>query len=55
VLEELLGEGSFGSVYKARHKDSGVTMAVKLVVAQNFTEIAQEIEVVSYHGSSLSF
>lgn len=53
VLEELLGEGSFGSVYKARHRDSGVTMAVKLVVAENFTEIAHEIEVCRHYNHNL--
>ncbi|CEP01681.1 hypothetical protein PBRA_008623 [Plasmodiophora brassicae] len=58
-LETKLGQGSFGSVYRARHKDSGVVMAVKLVVSDNMEEIRKEIDIlkqckhtdiVSYYG-----
>ena len=31
VVLEQLGEGNFGSVYKAYHKDSGLIVAIKVV------------------------
>ncbi|KAG4076890.1 hypothetical protein HA402_015877 [Bradysia odoriphaga] len=56
-----LGEGSYGSVYKALHKESGVVVAIKLVpVESDLHEIIKEISimqqcdspyVVRYYGS----
>ena len=47
-----LGEGSFGAVFLARHKFSGVKVAIKLmdksVIARSFTannEVFQELEI----------
>ncbi|XP_032808824.2 serine/threonine-protein kinase 3-like isoform X2 [Petromyzon marinus] len=60
VLEKL-GEGSYGSVYKAIHKESGQVMAIKQVpVESELQEIIKEISimqqcdspyVVKYYGS----
>jgi len=62
-IEEKLGEGSFGVVYRARHKDSGYPLAIKDFDVYDVEEadpIAKEIEilkkcnhphVVSYFGS----
>lgn len=56
-----LGEGSYGSVFKAIHKESGVVVAIKLVpVESDLHEIIKEISimqqcdspyVVRYYGS----
>lgn len=61
LLSEL-GEGSYGSVYKAQHKPSGRLCAVKIVPteAEDTEELRKEIDylkkgkhhfVVGYHGS----
>jgi serine/threonine protein kinase len=31
VFQDLIGEGAYGSVYKAIHKSSGKTVAIKIV------------------------
>ncbi|XP_014227640.1 myosin-IIIb-like isoform X2 [Trichogramma pretiosum] len=43
-LEELIGEGTYGEVYKARDKESGSQVAVKILenVADNIEEIEEE-------------
>lgn len=46
---ELIGEGSFGNVYKARLKENGELAAVKIVRFSNNDEL-QECQV--YHWSS---
>lgn len=56
-----LGEGSYGSVYKAVHKESGAVLAIKQVpVDTDLQEIIKEISimqqcdspfVVKYYGS----
>lgn len=62
-LQEVIGEGSFGVVYKASHKDTHYTVAVKVIpyfAAQQDDTLLQEIQilkkckhpnVVSYFGS----
>lgn len=45
IVEAFLGKGSFGSVMRVCHKDSGVVMAAKLIVADNSGEIKKEIDV----------
>eukprot|EP01113_Clastostelium_recurvatum_P039690 TRINITY_DN6082_c0_g1_i2.p1 TRINITY_DN6082_c0_g1~~TRINITY_DN6082_c0_g1_i2.p1 ORF type:complete len:470 (-),score=91.96 TRINITY_DN6082_c0_g1_i2:157-1566(-) len=61
-LEEKLGEGAFGVVYRALHKDTGYTLAIKKVPVdkEQTASITKEIEilkkcnspnVVSYLGS----
>ncbi|XP_041467913.1 serine/threonine-protein kinase 3/4-like isoform X3 [Lytechinus variegatus] len=60
-LLEKLGEGSYGSVYKAMHKESGQVLAIKQVpVDTDLQEIIKEISimqqcdstyVVKYYGS----
>ncbi|EGG21714.1 calpain-like cysteine protease [Cavenderia fasciculata] len=60
-LLESLGRGSFGAVYKARHKKTGHIVAIKLVpVNEDFQEILKEINimkqcrskyVVQYYGN----
>jgi serine/threonine protein kinase len=61
-LRDLLGEGSFGQVYRAVHRASGLEMAIKMVNAENEStarEIAAEVDIlkacrhtniVSYYG-----
>lgn len=51
-VQAMVGEGSFGSVYRARHKASGVIVAVKVIpnAAQDTEETAkimQEIEILA--------
>ncbi|EFA84076.1 STE20 family protein kinase [Heterostelium album PN500] len=60
-FEEMLGEGSFGTVYKAVQKDTGSTLAIKVFTSkEETTMIKREIEIlkkcknrhiVSYFGS----
>ncbi|EGC30459.1 hypothetical protein DICPUDRAFT_90051 [Dictyostelium purpureum] len=62
-VEEKLGEGSFGSVFRATHKDSGIPLAIKefdIFEADDVEPITKEIQilkkcnnpyVVSYFGS----
>ncbi len=63
-LRQLLGQGSFGSVYEALHKETGVTVAVKImpVDSTGIDTLHKEITVlkecispyiVEYHGSYL--
>lgn len=62
-FEEKVGEGAFGSVYKAVHKDSRFAIAIKILPAGDSPEdIEQEINIlkdckhpniVSYFGSSV--
>jgi len=64
VFLEKLGEGSFGTVHKARHKDSGFILAIKIVDIDinndEATSIKREIDIlkrcksdsiVNYFGS----
>jgi serine/threonine protein kinase len=65
-IETQIGDGQFGAVYKAKHKESKFILAIKIVsVGENAreNEIADEIEVlkslhheciVSYYGSCWS-
>jgi serine/threonine protein kinase len=51
-LQALVGEGSFGSVYRARHKTSGVLVAVKVISnaardTEETAKIMQEIEILA--------
>lgn len=45
-LVELLGEGSYGSVYKAKHKYTGVEVAIKILPdsGDDLNSLKQEIE-----------
>eukprot|EP01028_Stygiella_incarcerata_P001065 TRINITY_DN1167_c0_g1_i1.p1 TRINITY_DN1167_c0_g1~~TRINITY_DN1167_c0_g1_i1.p1 ORF type:complete len:499 (-),score=140.84 TRINITY_DN1167_c0_g1_i1:9-1505(-) len=43
-LLELIGSGSFGKVYKAREKDSGRTVAVKIIPIDGTDEGLQELQ-----------
>jgi len=62
-LLELLGEGSYGSVYKGRHRSSGNIFAVKIIPATgDLNSLKREIMIlkesrspyiVSYYGSYL--
>eukprot|EP00523_Entomoneis_sp_CCMP467_P010640 CAMPEP_0168738670 /NCGR_PEP_ID=MMETSP0724-20121128/11056_1 /TAXON_ID=265536 /ORGANISM="Amphiprora sp., Strain CCMP467" /LENGTH=723 /DNA_ID=CAMNT_0008786027 /DNA_START=507 /DNA_END=2678 /DNA_ORIENTATION=- len=51
ILQHLLGEGSFGAVYKAQHKPTGALVAVKILQHQLDTDedekIKSEIEILS--------
>ncbi len=38
VVEEILGRGGMGAVYRARHAQSGAVHALKLVLAQRFLD-----------------
>ncbi len=51
---------AYGSVYKAKHKESGFTMAIKEIVLSNADDLKKEIEIlkkcrhsniVSYYGT----
>lgn len=65
ILQEKLGEGSFGAVYKATHKDSGFVLAIKEIEGihgQASEDLKKEIEilkkckhsnVVTYFGTAL--
>lgn len=45
-LTEKLGEGSFGSVYKAIHKQTGMPLAVKIIQdVENADDIKNEIDI----------
>ena len=46
-LLNLLGEGSFGSVYKSIHKPSGATVAVKIIPNSEDEKIKGEIDILS--------
>lgn len=51
-LQALVGEGSFGSVYRARHRASGVLAAVKIIAnaardTEETAKIMQEIEILA--------
>lgn len=58
-----IGEGSYGLVYKARHKDSGLIVAIKKIPTEGkLSSIKKEIAImkeckspyiVSYYGSFL--
>ena len=60
---ELIGEGAYGSVYKALHKASGLIVAIKILPTSGDTKsIKHEISIlrdcrspyiVSYYGSYL--
>jgi len=60
-LQELLGVGSYGSVHKAKHKQTGETVAVKIIEAESDAIVLKkEIEIlkncnsnyiVSYRGT----
>lgn len=64
-IQEKLGEGSFGTVFKAIHKDSGFTLAIKEIEGiqgQTSEDLKKEIEilkkckhsnVVAYFGTAL--
>mmetsp|Transcript_22269 Transcript_22269/g.19112 ORF Transcript_22269/g.19112 Transcript_22269/m.19112 type:complete len:121 (+) Transcript_22269:74-436(+) len=62
-LMDLIGEGSYGCVYKARHKDSGLIVAIKIIPTNgDLSSIKREIKImkecnspyiVSYYGSFL--
>ena len=46
TLTEKLGEGSYGSVFKGIHKETGNSVAVKMVpVEGDFEDIAKEIRI----------
>ena len=63
TLTEKLGEGSYGSVFKGIHKETGNSVAVKMVpVEGDFEDIAKEIRIlkqcdsvyiVKYYGCRL--
>ncbi|EGG19318.1 STE20 family protein kinase [Cavenderia fasciculata] len=38
AMEDIVGEGSFGVVYKAVHKDSGFTLAIKVIRSDDILE-----------------
>jgi len=51
-VQAMVGEGSFGSVYRARHKASGVIVAVKVIPnaardTEETAKIMQEIEILA--------
>ena len=56
-IEAFLGKGSFGSVNRVRHRDSGAIMAAKLVIAENLDEIKKEIDILKAcrHTSIVSY
>lgn len=46
TLVNKIGEGSYGEVYKAVHKESGHFLAIKVVRAEsNLPEIVKEISI----------
>ncbi|GAM27992.1 hypothetical protein SAMD00019534_111680 [Acytostelium subglobosum LB1] len=46
LFEDMLGEGSFGAVYKATHRDSGYTLAIKVFNKKDDTTmIEKEIDI----------
>merc|ERR1712063_250603 len=61
TLQEKLGEGSYGSVYKAIRKSDGMVVAIKQVpLDEDIEDLRQEIEVmkecnsdfiISYEGT----
>jgi serine/threonine kinase 3 len=53
TLQEKLGEGSFGKVYKALEISTGRTVAVKIVpIEQDTGEVAREIEMLKTCNSA---
>lgn len=41
VLSEIIGEGSFSTVYKATHQEKGSIFAVKMIPIEKFQENPQ--------------
>lgn len=59
-LVDLLGEGAFGSVYRAVHKKAGMELAIKLIPATNaaaMADIKKEIDILKKcrHSSIVCF
>lgn len=49
-IQEKLGKGSYGSVYKARHKDTSDIVAIKIIAlddTETIKDVRREIEILS--------
>ena len=49
TIEELIGKGSFASVYRANHLDSGETRVIKRIHTQGTSEREKEIALREFH------